>query len=267
MKIGLCEKDLRGSLAENMDWMAANGIAGFQLWKGKMDSENLKPQDILDMAGERGLVVTAVGGGPNLVDPACAEQSIDRFKGFLDLSIALNAPIVSAETKAKPEGISDEEAWASTTATVKSICAYAESVGSCLAIEAAGPCFVRDHEMFIDLKTRVGSSALKVNYDPANIVWAGKDPVDGVKAVGADIVHTHAKDIARMSDSALDTDEERLMDVPAGEGLVGYAEYLPALKASGFDGWLTIEMHAGKEGRPDDIIAAVKNLENILADL
>lgn len=267
MKIGLCEKDLRGSLEENLSWMAENGFQGFQIWKQNMDKQGKKPQDVLNLSKELGLEISAIGGGPNLVDPKVKNESIDLFKSFLDLSVELGPKIVTAESKAKPDDLTDDDAWKSTVDTVSEICAYAETLGAALAIEAAGPCFIRDWEMYLELKEKVGSDALKVNYDPANIVWAEKDVVAGVQATGADFVHTHAKDVGRVIDDALGSEKEKLMDVPAGEGLVNYETYLKALKDIDYNGFLTIEMHAGAEGRHDDILKAKSNISKILEGL
>ena len=267
MKIGLCEKDLRGTIRENLEWISSHGFSGFQIWKKKMDSEGLSPQDVLSIAGELGLEVSAVGGGPNLVDPACADESISLFKEFIDLSVELGPAIVTAETKRKPETLSDEEAWNSTVSTISAITQYAEEKGAYLAIEPAGPCFIRDHDMFLELREKVPSSALVLNYDPANIVWAGKDASEGVQKTGEYILHTHAKDIQKIEDSAQDTKEERHMDVPAGEGLVGYSEYLPVLNEAGYTGYLTIEMHAGEQARKDDILKSKENIEKILGTI
>ena len=264
MKIGLCEKDLRGSIHETLGWAAGQGLAGVQIWKPRLDREGLDAPTFQSMAAGLGLEITAVGGGPNLVDPAAAADSIERFKAFLDLSVALGPALVTAESKAKPGGLDDDRAWASTIETVRRICDHAESVGAVLAIEPAGPCFIRDCERFVRLRQAVGSPALKVNYDPANIVWAGRSVVDGVRLVGPDIVHTHAKDIGRVVAGAADTADEQYMDVPAGEGLVGYEAYLTALREVGYDGWLTIEMHAGPAPRLDDIARAKDNLERLL---
>jgi sugar phosphate isomerase/epimerase len=192
MKLGICEKDLRGTLEETLNWISENGFSGFQIWKPKLDNEGISPSDFLAMAQDRGLEISAIGGGPNLVDPECAEDTISKFKKFIDLSVDLGPRIVTAESKKKPEGLSIDDAWASTVSTVSAICEYASEKDACLAIEAAGPCFITDHEMFIELKEKVSSSALKVNYDPANIAWADKDPAQGAQAVGSVIIHTHA---------------------------------------------------------------------------
>ncbi|HUV38232.1 MAG TPA: sugar phosphate isomerase/epimerase family protein [Planctomycetota bacterium] len=259
MRIGLCEKDLRGDLRANLEWMSAAGIEGYQIWKGKLDGSGMSPEELLALSGDLGLDVTAVGGGPNLVDPAVAQQSIGLFRSFLDLSVALGCRIVTAESKRRPDGLSDADAWRSTTDTVRAICRHAESVGAVLAIECSGGCFVRHQDDFLKLAGAVGSPALKVNMDPANIVLAGRDVLDAVRSLAPYIVHTHAKDIARA-----DTDDEPARDVPAGEGLVSYPEYLAALRDLGYDGWLTIEMHAGKTERTDDIAKSVTNLRHLL---
>jgi len=263
VKIGLCEKDLRGSLRENLEWIAEHGFKGFQIWKPRILGEGLTAKDVLRMAEDLGLEISAVGGGPNLVDPKVADETVDLFRGFLDLAVELGPRIVTAETKAKPEELSEEDAWKYTTETISKICEHAEDVGAVLAIEPSGPCFIRDYDMWLELYRAVGSECLKVNYDPANIVWAGRDPVEGVRALGEHIVHTHAKDISFLGD----VEHEELHDVPAGQGLVDYPAYLAALKEVGYDGYLTVEMHAGERDRREDILRAAANLRFMLSQL
>lgn len=267
MQIGVCEKDLRGTLRETLAWASQSGFSGVQVWRPRLESERITPRELHAMAEALGLCVSAVGGGPNLVIPAQAAGAIESFKGFLDLAMELGAGIVTAETKHRPPDLPEAEAWRSVTQTVGAICKEAEARGALLAIEPAGPCFIRDTEMFLELKRRVGSPALKVNYDPANIVWAGCDPAAGAVAVGPDIVHTHAKDVGRIVRDAQDTAKERFMDVPAGEGLVDYPAVLQALQDAGYRGFLTIEMHAGATDRRADILKAKGNLEAFCARL
>jgi len=262
MKIGVCEKDLKGTIRENLRWIAEHGFSGFQIWKQKMDKEGLSGRELLRMAQDLGLEITAVGGGPNLVDPKVSEESVRSFREFLELSVELGPGIVTAETKAKPEGLPDEDAWKYTVETVSRICEYAEKLGAVLAIEPSGPCFIRDHDMWMELARKVGSESLKVNYDPANIVWAGRDPVEGVRALGKNIVHTHAKDISFLGS----TEHEELHDVPAGEGLVDYPAYLRALKEVGYEGYLTVEMHSGQMDRRGEVLKAAGNLRAMLSE-
>ena len=48
MKLGLCEKDLRGRLRDNLEWISRNGFAGFQIWKPRLEKEGLAPGEVLD---------------------------------------------------------------------------------------------------------------------------------------------------------------------------------------------------------------------------
>ena len=120
-----------------------------------------------------------------------------------------------------------------------------------------------------------------INYDPANLVMVGTDDeVQGVFDGGDAIVHTHAKD--GICVKKLSSGEEfyhgfavgglewtRLGEVcretPLGEGSVRWTEYLNALKAIGYDGYLTIEREV-KNGA-EDIRMAVRFLQEMIAKI
>lgn len=260
----MCQKDLRGEFRETLEWMAANGFEGFQVWQRHIDDAGLTAPEVKRMADDLGLVITAVGGGPNLVDPRTAADAVDRFRSFLDLSVELGCGIVTAESKARPDGLGDEEAWDSVTATVAAICGHAAEVGAVLAVECAGPCFIAHHDHFHELARRVNADSLKVNFDPANIVWAGRDPVEAVRSLGDHIVHTHAKDIV-FTEAGGNDGQPGVRDVPAGEGESGYPAYLAALAGTGYRGFLTVEMHAGSVDGRDRATRAAANLRTMLA--
>ncbi len=259
MKIGVCEKDLPGSLEENLQFIADNGFDGFQIWPDKItDVKELMKQSL-----ELGLVISAIGGGPNLVKPEEKGKTLEEFRKRLDMAAETGAFIVTAETKEKPEGASEEDAWQSCTEIVKAVCSYAEKVGGLLAIEPSGSCFVKDYNDWIELANRVNSRVLKVNYDPANIIWAGKNPEEGVKRLGSNIVHTHAKNIAFDKEGGYreGTALRKIKDVPADKGEVDYRTYIKALKDTGYRGFLTIEMH---HKNTEDILESKQFLEKLL---
>jgi len=261
MKIGVCEKDLPGTLEENLEFIAKNGFDGFQVWPDKVKDTN----ELLRQCSELSIVVSAIGGGPNLVSSAERGKTIDAFRMRFDLAKELGCFIVTAETKEKPAEMSEEEAWESCTENIRAICACAEKTGGALAIEPSGSCFVKDAEDWLELARRVNSRALKVNYDPANIVWAGKNPAEGVRILGSNIIHTHAKDIVfdRKAGYSEGTSNLVVHDVPAGKGKVGYKSYVQALKDAGYDGFLTIEMH---HKNTEEILESKEFLENLIGD-
>jgi len=263
MKLGVCEKDLPGGLRENLEWIAAQGFDGFQVWKEAIDGSGLDAKGALAAAYDLGLEVSAVGGGPNLVDPKAADDSVEKFRGFLDLAVELGPRIVTAETKRKPDDLSEDDAWKSTVETVSRISEYAEEVEAALAVECSGGCFIRDHDMFLTLAGKVGSAALKVNLDPANILLADRDPIQATRKLARYTVHAHAKDVGRREIEGAGVDT---FDVPVGEGLVDYPAWIAALRETGYDGYLTIEMHARGRDRREDIRRSLANLRGFLEE-
>jgi L-ribulose-5-phosphate 3-epimerase len=105
----------------------------------------------------------------------------------------------------------------------------------------------------------VGSKGLGVNLDPANLVMvAGDDPVRAVRTLAKYIVHTHAKDGVQIAGGP----EPSFKELPLGQGGVKWEAYLRALKAIGFDGFLTIEREVGDDPGKDiaDAVAFLRTL-------
>jgi len=262
MKIGVCEKDLPGDFEENFKWIVENDFDGFQIWPDKV--KNAK--ELLNMCKNEGVVISAIGGGPNLVKPETKNSTIDEFKKRVEIAVSLESNIITAETKEKPEKLSDDEAWKWCCEIVREICEECKKCGVYLAIEPSGSCFIKDYFMWKQLSDRVKMENLKVNYDPANILWAGRDVIEGVHFLKKDIVHTHAKNIIFGKEGGYIEGESkiRVRDVPADEGKVNYREYINSLEEIGYDGFLTIEMHARKgEDRRDDILKSKKYIEKL----
>ena len=128
----------------------------------------------------------------------------------------------------------------------RDVALYAESIGACFAAET-GP--EKAHVLAKFLES-LDSKGARVNFDPANLVMcAGDEAASAVEYLGKFIAHTHAKD-------GIKTGETTYEEMPLGEGHVNFDTYLPALKASGFDGFLTIERECGDTPEKDIVLAA-----------
>ncbi|NLB91479.1 MAG: sugar phosphate isomerase/epimerase, partial [Clostridiales bacterium] len=99
----------------------------------------------------------------------------------------------------------------------------------------------------------------------------GDDPVKGVDILKEYIVHTHAKDGRRLfvKDpevvygliSEENVTDSSFIELPLGEGDVPFPEWIKALDAIGYNGFLTIEREVG-ENPYQDIAQAVTFLQN-----
>jgi sugar phosphate isomerase/epimerase len=101
----------------------------------------------------------------------------------------------------------------------------------------------------------VGS--LKVNYDPANLLVNGFDPVRGIIPLHRRIAHTHARDARRSTVS------RGAQEVALGAGDVDWLSYIGSLAAVEYRGWLTVERESG-EDRLRDVERGVGFLKRVL---
>ena len=97
--------------------------------------------------------------------------------------------------------------------------------------------------------------ALGINFDPANMILYDKDePKSAVRILAPWVRHVHIKDAIRTK-----VPGQWGQEVPWGDGEVGAAEFLAALKEIGFTGALAIEREAGNN-RLGDIQLAMQRL-------
>ena len=100
------------------------------------------------------------------------------------------------------------------------------------------PDFSLKHDVFLEIIDQLEDPSLKVNFDCANPLMVGEDPLTLLLSVLDRVIHVHCSDRARPY--------EYTHSVP-GEGLVDYGSIFHALKGAKWDGWLSIE-YTGDEG-------------------
>src|SRR5262249_5421564 len=142
---------------------------------------------------------------------------------------------------------------------VRRICDHAAANDQTFALETgqeAADVLLR----FID---DAGRGNLKINFDPANMILYGTgDPVEALEKLAPHIVSVHAKDgdwAPSGTPGALGTER------PLGEGAVGIARFVEALKRCGYNGTINVEREIpDQRQRIEDIRRAIQLLENHL---
>jgi sugar phosphate isomerase/epimerase len=90
----------------------------------------------------------------------------------------------------------------------------------------------------------VGRDNLFINFDPANMILYGTgEPIQALKKVGRYVRSVHCKD----GKWAANPGKEWGVEMPLGQGDVGFENYLRTLKEIGYDGPLTIEREIAQE--------------------
>ena len=275
-RIAVSISSLRMGPYEAMKLVADWGVGAVHLnGSGPFAPENL------DDAGRRGLheyvrslgleisAIVAWGGDVDLCEREGREENTQRAKQLLQLAADLECGIWAGHMGIMPPDAAGPR-WDNIVSAMQQIAAYGEEVGACLAIET-GP---EPPAVVKQLIETVGSPAIRVNYDPANLIlWppmlaarSGEEyhsdqalaefqPTEGVQVLGPYIVHTHAKD-------ALVHPDGQGEEVPLGQGWVDWPRYVAYLQEAGYDGYFAIEREVG-----DDPVGDVKQAVEFLRGL
>jgi len=242
LKVGVMIESFRLGVKAGIKKAAELGADGFQIYVtgGEMAPSEMGQsarREFRHFVDSLGLTISALCGdlGHGYTDPDTLDELVGKTTQILDLSADLRVPIVTTHIGVIPEDRS-HPTWGVLTGALEELGAYAEKTGSVFATET-GP---EDPALMRQFLDSLNTEAVRVNYDPANLVMRGFDHVRGVRDLAPYIVHTHAKDGIR-------TAEGRGKEVPLGAGQVDWPAYLGALEEMGYDGFFTIEREVGDD--------------------
>jgi sugar phosphate isomerase/epimerase len=220
--------------------------------------------EIRTSAARRGIAIAALSGTYNMIhpDPAVRRAGQERLKALMETARAIGTGIVTLCTGTRdPEdqwrGHSDNaspSAWRDLTEALADLLPAAEARGVVLAVEPEPANVVGGARRARALLDEMGSPALGIILDPANLLEActpaaSRNKVDeALDLLGPEIVLGHAKD--RDGSGAVR---------PPGQGVVDFAHYLAGLEQAGFRG--PVVMHGFGEL---DVAAATAHLRPLM---
>jgi L-ribulose-5-phosphate 3-epimerase len=260
MKIGAMTTSFRKSFEEALRASAALGVDGVQIWAtnityydpdhpvGELDPELTTEEDkkkLKQTLKRLNLEISALCGdlGRGFVKPDHIAEDVAWTKRMMDLAKSLGVKVLTSHIGRIPDDRKDP-GYRTAAEALEEIGAHGDRVGVLFASETGPESGAALAEFLRELKT----NSIKVNYDPANMVMRGFDPVQGVYDLKDFIVHTHAKDGRGPGPNR--------GEVPLGEGDVPWPRYLSALKEIGYEGYLTIEREVGENPAADIETAA-----------
>jgi len=248
------QRGLDSPLKRTVPLAASIGATGIQAYASYGDLEPAKMTDTLikewlDLVKSHGMVFSAICGdlgSPGFEDESLNADRIERSKRILDLAKKLECDVVTTHIGTVP--VEENGKKEVMRKACRELALYADSIGSAFAVETGPETAV----VLCEFLDSLGAGGVRVNYDPANLVMCvADDPVKGVHTLGKYIVHTHAKDGIQVTADPVTWEE-----LPLGKGGVKWDDYLLALKAVGFDGFLTIEREVGDSPEADIRMAA-----------
>lgn len=270
MKIGAMTTSFRKPFQESLDAAAALDVDGVQIWAtnlthydpnhavGELDPDTTteaQQKELLATLKRLGMGISALCGdlGRGFVKPDHIAEDVAKTKRMMDLAASLGVKVLTSHIGRIPEDQNDP-GWHTCTEALEEIGAHGDKVGVVFASETGPESGATLARFLRGLKTK----SIKANYDPANMVMGGFDPVQGMYDLKDFTVHTHAKD-------GIGPGPKR-GEVPLGEGEVPWPAYLRGLREIGYDGYLTIEREVGEDPAAD-IVTAARFLREQLARL
>lgn len=264
-KIGVMADSFRLTIDKDLEKSREVGAQGVQIYAtfGEMSPDNITEAGIAAKKAKLascGLEVSALCGdfgGHGFMDPAENEWKVEKSERVVDLATKFDCHVVTTHIGTVPDDKTGET-YSIMLKVCRELGRYAANKGVTFAIET-GPEKAKVLRSFLD---EVATPGIGVNLDPANLVMVAQDdPVAAVDILAPYIVHTHAKDGIHLD--AEDPAQPGICyrELPLGQGKVDFDRYLAALRAHGYQGYLTIEREVG-DNPFEDIRLAVEFLKS-----
>jgi L-ribulose-5-phosphate 3-epimerase len=247
LKIGIRLESLKLPLRRSLQEVQRLGVAGIQVdAAGDLSPQQLSQtgrREFLYLLRSHGLELTALGCPlrRGLDSPQNQEARIDHVKKVLSLSFDLGPRLVIVQAGPVP---GEAAAFPLLEEALRPLGQYGDRVGARLALETG----LESGEVLAKFLDRFDSGGLGANFDPANLLMYGFDPLESARALAGRIIHSHAKD-ARQAVA-----NRAAQEFPMGHGDIDWLALLGTLEEINYQSWLTIEREGGT-----DPLADVKN--------
>lgn len=168
-------------------------------------------------------------------DASFRRLRIQHTMDALTMAKKLGAPCITTEPGGPLEGgQSRDQALDTFVIGLCEALRYAEDVGVCLLVEPEPGLLIENTAQFLELAARIDSPMFGLNFDVGHFYCVGDSLEDSVEALQSLTRHYHLEDIAATRV------HEHLIP---GDGAIDFTSVLRAIGATGYDGWLTVELY------------------------
>lgn len=188
-------------------------------------------------------------------DPHYRQVRIDHTRRALSLCAELGAPHITTEPGGPLEpGQSRQQAINLFVEVLKPLAEHADSCGVMLLIEPEPGLLLETTDQYLEVAEKVNAPSIGLNFDVGHAYCVSEDIPRAIAKLGGHIRHYHLEDIAA-------TRVHHHL-VP-GTGAIDFNEVLNAIRQTGYDGWLTVELYPFQ----DDPDAAARQAFEVLGEL
>jgi myo-inositol-1-phosphate synthase len=269
---------LKYSFAEAVRRLAAIGYAGVEImadvphaWPAclleeqKQQIRDALSRHHLGIANVNAFMMNAISDArqqywhPSWIEPDrhYRQIRIAHTKRALTLARELGAPCITTEPGGPvPAGESWSAALHLFVEMLKPVADHAEKEGVLLLVEPEPGLLIEKAEQFEEFMQHIACPAVGLNFDIGHFYCVGDDPAGTVPRLAKWTRHYHLEDIAA-------TRVHHHL-VP-GEGAIDFAGTLRAIRATGYDGWITIELYPYVDDPDSAARTALERVGKVLA--
>jgi sugar phosphate isomerase/epimerase len=197
---------------------------------------------------------------PSWIEPDVNYRNIriDHTKRALTLAKELGSPCITTEPGGPVEpGASWQAALKLFVEMLKPVIEHAEKENVLLLIEPEPGLLIETADQFVELMQHLDSPAVGLNFDIGHFYCVKDDPATTVPRLARYTRHYHLEDIAA-------TRVHHHL-VP-GEGAIDFAATLAAIKATGYAGWITVELYPYVDDPDPAARTAFERVSKLLAN-
>jgi sugar phosphate isomerase/epimerase len=188
-------------------------------------------------------------------DPHYRQVRIDHTRRALTLCAELGAPHITTEPGGPlSAGQSRQQAIDLFVEVLRPLAEHADSCGVLLLIEPEPGLLLETTDQYLEVAEKVNAPSIGLNFDVGHAFCVNEDLPRAIARLAGQIRHYHVEDIA--------STRVHHHLVP-GTGAIDFAEVVAAIRKTGYDGWLTVELYPFQ----DDPDAAARQAFRVLEGL
>ena len=190
---------------------------------------------------------------PSFIEPdeGYRRVRIDHTKRALSLCAELGAPHITTEPGGPiAPGQTRQQAVDLFVEVLKPLAEHAHNVGVLLLIEPEPGLLCETTDEYLEVADRVNAPSIGLNFDVGHAFCMSEDLPRQIAKMAAHTKHYHLEDIAatRVHHHLI-----------PGLGAINFRQVLDAIHATGYDGWLTVELYPSVDD-PDGAARAARDV-------
>lgn len=174
---------------------------------------------------------------PSFIEPEAhyRQVRVDHTKRALSLCAELGAPHITTEPGGPiAPGQTRQEAIDLFVEVLKPLAEHAHEVGVLLLIEPEPELLLETTDQYLEVAGRVNAPSIGLNFDIGHAFCVREDLPAAIAKLAPQIRHYHVEDISA---------ERVHHHLVPGTGAIDFAEVFAAIKRTGYDGWVTVELY------------------------